>query len=166
MPDWSEGLLLLDPFQRLEVELLKLRTFCCLYALLEMFSFNQEYSHFFAKRYNLLRKGASWGMKLLRLCECWLYICINWLRLCKSFEVVSNSNRFFLFLWKVCNFLIQLLLSHLTEKLEVEVLHFEPLLLSYEIAAVGWEYVHVAENSWNWLRIHGLYWQHFTWRPN
>ena len=31
--------------------------------------------------------------------------------------------RFFIFLWKVCNFLIQLLLSHLTEKLEVEVVH-------------------------------------------
>ena len=32
-----------------------------------------------------------------------------------------TQNRFFLFLWKVCKFLIQLLLSHLTEKLEVEI---------------------------------------------
>ena len=34
-------------------------TFCCLYVSLEMFSFNQEYSQFIEKRYNLLRRGAS-----------------------------------------------------------------------------------------------------------
>ena len=122
-------------------------TFCCLYALLEMFSFNQEYSHFFAKRYNLLRRGTSWGMKLLRL-ECWLYICINWLRLCKSLEVVSKSNQIFIFLWKVCNFLIQLLLSHLTEKTKSWSTSFGTVINCY---------FHM--NSCSWLRICTCSWK-------
>ena len=100
------------------------------------------------KRYNLLRQGASWGMKILRLCNVYSIFGLIDSGCASRLKLWVTQIRFFLFLWKVCNFLIQLLLSLLTGKTKSWSTSFWTVINCY---------FHM--NSCSWLRICTCSWK-------